>query len=78
MQSDADIATVARVIRQTYGGRAASLMEDRARDYEHAGAWGRAEFWGRVAQSVREIDSAEAPKVAGRGAMAPAEGGCAH
>jgi len=78
LQSDSDIAAVARVIRQTYGVRAASLMENRARDYERAGARGRAEFWGRVARSVREIDSAECAKAAGSGAMAPAEGGCAR
>ena len=77
MQSDADITAVARVIRQTYGIRAASLMEERARDYERAGAKGRAEFWGRVARSVREIDSAEFSKAAGRKAMAPTECDCA-
>jgi hypothetical protein len=72
LQSDADIAAVARVIRQTYGARAASLMESRSKDYERAGAWGRAEFWGKVALMVRDFDLAENPTV-GREPMDPAE-----
>lgn len=62
MPSDADIAAVARVIRQTYGVRAVALMESRSKDYERAGAWARAEFWGNVARKVQEIDSAGSPK----------------
>ena len=52
-----DITEIATKVLANYGEQAAPLMDQRADNHVRHGDIGMAEFWRRVADAVRRVDS---------------------
>jgi hypothetical protein len=61
MKTDPDIAAIARAALVEFGSKAVDIMDLRAKAHELAAEHESAEFWRRVAASVREMSGKMSP-----------------